>query len=304
MTGAAPDDPWSCGPGEDQLETDATLVAIARNESRHIVEWIAYHLAIGFSRILVFNHESTDATPDILRRVSRSDRRVGTLDWPSREGESPQVSAYNHGLALVRTPWVVFLDIDEFLAPFASGGLREYLQGLPEDVSSVHVNWRGFGSSGLTSPDYELVTRAFSRCAPADWINNHHFKTIARRPLATAVFPHLVETSCGRRVLSDMREFEMTRRGLSNRVVYDGIQIHHYQCKTYPEFRLRMRQGKVTYPEGHPKRVLDDSLERFAVLDRNEEEDTKIRMFDDAVDREYAHIARLAQRPVPDDGVT
>ena len=74
------------------------------------------------------------------------------------------------------------------------------------------------------------------------------------------------------RVLSDFAEFETSSNGMSDRIVYDGIQINHYQSKTYEEFKARMSCGDANYHAGHPLKRRDASYERFLQIDRNEEE--------------------------------
>ena len=261
-----------------------TLVAIAKNEGPYILEWIAHHLAIGFSQIVVYDNESTDDTADLLRRVTRRVEKVSSVLWPSGRlhiNDSPQTTAYNHAVASLWSEWVMFLDLDEYLVPFGDGSVQAFLARVPPEASSVHVNWRGFGSGGVTSPDYGMVTTAFTRCAPAHWGNNSHFKSMARTRLVKEVFIHNIETTTGTRVLSDLGEFETYGNGMSNRIVHDAIQINHYQCKTYEEFRRRMNRGDANYHPAHYLKPRDDSLVRFGHLDENACEDTTIAVFRD-----------------------
>lgn len=279
-----------------------TLVAIARNEGPYIVEWLAHHLAIGFDRIVVYDNESTDDTGRFVRAISMRDIRVRRVPWPSPSNDSAQVLAYQHARTHVDTSWVMYLDIDEFLVPFAYDGMAELIGSLPDDVSSLHVNWRGFGSSGLTEPSYDCVTRAFTRCSLPSWGNNGHFKTLARVDRITDVLIHDLRSSRGRRVLSDGRGFANTSDGTSDRIVHEGVQINHYQCKTWPEFQARMRRGDANFPNGHPGRQRDSSIARFDVLDRNEAEDYSIQVFRPAFDAELCRLRDiLGDRKAPYD---
>ena len=173
----------------------------------------------------------------------------------------------------------MFLDIDEFLMPFRDYTLGAFLAHIPTDVSSVHVNWRGFGSSGHVTANYGFVVEAFTKCAPSKWGNNSHFKSLARTSLVRYVHIHNVETVRGRRVLSDFESFETLHNGMSDRIVHDGIQINHYQCKTYVEFKERMERGDANYHPDNALRVRDKSYRRFRHLDLNEEEDATASIF-------------------------
>lgn len=271
-----------------------TIVAIAKNEGRYLLEWIAYHLSIGVSKLVIYDNESTDGSSTLLKRLALLDKRVETQAWRTADlHASPQTTAYNDAIARVDTPWVMCLDIDEFVVPFADGDIEAFLDRVPADTASVHLNWKGFGSSGRTDPDYPLVTQAFTRAAHAGWGNNHHFKTMARTELVTQAFIHDIETSSGHRLLSDFAPFETVSRGLSSRIVHDGIQINHYQCKTLVEFIARMNRGDANYHPNHRLRQRDASETRFAHLDHNTEEDLRIAAF---ADRHMACYAALARR--------
>ena len=266
-------------------------MAIAKDEAPYIREWIAHHLAVGFSRIIVYDDGSTDRTLEILDLISQifpvvSTRAVSSVGVE----ESPQATCYNNALKGIETDWTMFLDIDEFLVPYRDDSIGAYLMRAPSDVSSVHVNWRGFGSSGVTTKKYGLVVETFKRCAPHSWSNHYHFKSIARTALIEKVYIHDIETTSGRRVLSDFGDFKTLHNGLSDRIVYDGIQINHYQSKTYEEFRARMERGDANFHPTHQMKRRDASYTRFLQIDRNEEEDHAASIFKNRFETLYAQI--------------
>ena len=259
---------------------DVTIIAIAKDEASYIKEWIAHHLAIGVGNFILYDNDSSDGTGTILRRIATKVPHLRVVDWPSIEGKSPQRSAYNHGLRLVQTEWVSFIDIDEFLVPWRDGSLQAYLDNAADDVSAIHLNWRGFGSNGFKTSGYDYVTTTFTRASYQNWGNNYHYKMIGRAKKISEMHIHYADVATGRCVLSDFSDLDIVGTGQSGKVIHDGIQINHYQCKTFDEFRLRMQRGNVNYPIGHPEKdTLDASQNRFNDLDRNEEEDTKISQF-------------------------
>lgn len=278
---------WS----DEQNKNGITIGAIAKNEQRYLPEWIAYHFAIGVDRIVVYSNDTEDQQNDLLDKIAKRDSRFEWRDWPSISGVSPQISAYQDAVKRASTPWVAFVDVDEFLVPTEDDTIQDYLSTIPDDVSTVHVNWRGFGSGGQETDDYELVTRTFMMASPVRWGNNHHFKSIGRTLLAHDVGIHNIIASSGRRTLSDFEDFETVNNGIADRIVHHRIQINHYQCKSYPEFAARMRRGLANVPLDHPERARDGGMERFRQLDLNDERNEAIRRFDSRVDEEYALIS-------------
>lgn len=266
-----------------------TLVAVARDERPYIAEWLAFHLAIGFERILVFDHGSTDGTGAIVRRAAMRVPAVSLHAVPEEHGGSPQIAAYATALPFVTTPWVAFFDIDEFLVPWRDGSIQAYLARVPDDVAAVHVNWRSFGSSGHTEPDYDLVTETFVRCAEPDWQYQAHYKTLARTAQIRHVNIHEVETRSGRRTLSNFTDVAPGTIGSADRIAYDGIQLNHYQAKTRSEFDLRMRLPRADAPD--VSRIADRDL-RWQLLDRNEMEDRSIGQFQQMLRAKLAQITR------------
>ncbi|SDN52990.1 Glycosyl transferase family 2 [Methylobacterium phyllostachyos] len=268
---------------------DCTLIVIARDEAPYIIEWLAFHRAVGFSRILVFDHGSTDDTPVLVARAAAADPAISLHAIPILLEASPQIAAYTAGMALVRTPWVAFLDVDEFLVPWRDGSLSNYLARVPEDVSAVHINWRSFGSSGLATPGYAFVTEAFTRCAPPDWAYQTHYKTLARSEHVHAVQVHEVILTAGRRTLSDFTDVAADATGMADRIAYDGIQLNHYQCKTRVEFMARMHLPSAGNPRG-PR--LNDMALRYSLLDRNEVEDRSASLFHAAMRERWTVLSR------------
>jgi hypothetical protein len=268
---------------------DCTLVAVARDEGPYIAEWMAFHLAVGFTQILVFDHDSTDDTASVVRRAARHEPAITLHQVPKEHGGSPQIAAYTAALPLVTKPWVAFFDVDEFLVPWRDGSIAAYLARVPNDVAAVHINWRSFGSSGMSDPNYGLVTSAFLKCAEPDWLYQAHYKTITRVKLIHKVNIHEAATVSGRRTLSDFSDVDQGTTGSADRISYAGIQLNHYQSKTRGEFEQRMRLPRADAPD---VTRMDDRELRWLLLDRNEVEDRVIEKFQAALKLEMRRIIR------------
>jgi glycosyltransferase involved in cell wall biosynthesis len=85
---------------------DVTFVILTKDEAQRIGDCLA-SLPAG-APALVYDAESSDATPDIARRLGA---RVVSQPWAGF------VAARENAAALVQTPWTFMLDADERLTP-------------------------------------------------------------------------------------------------------------------------------------------------------------------------------------------
>lgn len=270
------------------------IVSIAKDEGRYIEEWVLYHLSIGVDRIVIYDHESVDGMSEVIDAMSKS-LPVQRLLWsPPKNSVSPQRSAYNHAVKTIENmEWALFIDIDEFIVPWGYGSLPDFVRTIPASASSVAINWRCFGSSGREAADYGSVIRTFTRCGAVRWGNNAHVKTMARIRHVKQMRIHDAIMSEGNRVDSFFAPIHFALEGRTAIPLYNGIQINHYQAKTYGEFAARMARGNANFPAGHPRNTRNSSLERFRQLDRNEDEDLRIQPFADGMD---AYTVRWRQQ--------
>jgi len=99
------------------------ICAIAKNESRYLLEWVACHLLAGVDHIRVYDNESTDGTGLMLAALAEH-YPVEPVYWPTIEGASPHFSALKDGFAHLagRYAFVAAIDLDEFLSREADRG--------------------------------------------------------------------------------------------------------------------------------------------------------------------------------------
>ncbi|WP_137168112.1 glycosyltransferase family 2 protein [Salinimonas lutimaris] len=97
------------------------LVAIARNESAYLAEWIYHHLYFGFDHIEIHTNHCSDNTDQLLAAIGHpSVTVINADDCFSGAADSPQVRIYREAFY---TAWrqgythLMFLDIDEFWVP-------------------------------------------------------------------------------------------------------------------------------------------------------------------------------------------
>lgn len=268
------------------VKNSVAIVAIAKNEGRYIEEWVRYHLSIGFDRIFLFDNESTDDTYAKLLQLSHS-LPIDPIYFPSPGRKSPQKTAYNRALKHFARyyEWALVIDIDEFFVPWGWGSVKDYLAEVPDNASSVAVNWRTFGSSRVQDASYGSVLKTFTRCSSDDFLNDRHFKSFVRVRDVSYMDIHHGQPENGDVVNSVFERFTIPNSPYKARdlpkAVYNGVQINHYQCKTYSEFKSRMLSGNPNVPPGHERDIRDFSMKRFNMLDTNNEKCERILQFVD-----------------------
>lgn len=116
------------------------MTLLVRNEDDIIEENLLFHRAMGVDTFVVTDHKSTDGTTDILLKYKKE-------GWVDLLFES--TDTYNQGVWVSEmarraytehgADWVINNDADEFWVP-PTGTLKDYLEGIPSDVGTLHVN--------------------------------------------------------------------------------------------------------------------------------------------------------------------
>ena len=97
------------------------LVAIARNESAYLLEWIFHHLYVGFSEIDIYYNRCSDNTADLAPLLKKLPvNLINADDIFDSASSTPQVDIYREAFnksSCRDFHALMFLDIDEFWVP-------------------------------------------------------------------------------------------------------------------------------------------------------------------------------------------
>lgn len=144
------------------------IVAIAKNESPYLAEWIYHHLYFGFDGIKVYVNRTNDLSGSILDVISSKDSRVhwDYGDWVDYLADGIRshlqqilyAQAYKEAIDEGYTH-VFFIDVDEFWVPQDySLTVHDFLNQF-EDMASVSFQWfceLGSGESTFESLPSEI----------------------------------------------------------------------------------------------------------------------------------------------------
>jgi hypothetical protein len=285
-----------------QTSPHGSLVALStmKDEGPTVVEWVAHHLALGFTEIMVYTNDCSDGTDDLLKRLEALDTGVHHRDNVIPEGMKPHPSMLKAAAEeelIVNSDWLLVLDADEFMVINHPSGT---LDGLVADLNAMNaqamvLTWRIFGSSGIRDWSREPITDQFTRAAPEFWNKGWGTKTLLKfdpkylrlgmhRPIIKSQhkdtdYPESVLWVNGSgRPLEEWFKFRGWR-SIRRTVGYDWGQINHYAIKSMAAYSLRKFRGNANLKKDKY------NADYWSLQDRNEVEDTRI----------FRHRARRAE---------
>ncbi|NGM46117.1 glycosyltransferase family 2 protein [Rhodobacter sp. SGA-6-6] len=258
-----------------------------KDEGPYVIEWVAHHLAIGFTDLVVYTNDCSDGTDDMLIRLEElglCHHRRNVIP----EGLRPQPSALKYAQeepVVCRSDWVMVFDADEFLSIRYGDGTLDDLIGAAkaQDMNGIVVTWRIFGSGGVVDWSRAPVTEQYLMAAPQSWNKGWGVKTlftfdpdywklgIHRPKMKTrhikTDFPDRVRWLNGSgRPMEDYFKFRGWR-SITRTVGYDWVQLNHYAVKSVDSYAIRKLRGNVN------NKADKYNSDYWSLQDRNEERD-------------------------------
>jgi hypothetical protein len=280
-------------PTENKNKQTLALVVIVKDETRYILEWIAYYRIIGVTDIVLYDNDSDDEGRNLLERLAAAGI-IKFIRWPTVEDVSPQLSAYGHALVHLSRDFefLAFLDADEFLCLTADINLSQWLAGLPDAVGAIAINQHVFGSSGRMEAGDGLVTERFTLASDQDYSENKWVKSIYRTDSVRGVLnPHRGILRHGNYLLPNgAPAFDWEDvSGKALGVDFSMLKINHYIIKSLEEFLVKRARG------GGAAETLEKRLSRYENLDFFYGRDERI---NSAVDRSLADMSEAIKREI------
>ena len=136
------------------------LVAMFKNESHIIKEWITHYMKQGICRFLLIDNGSNDNYIDILQPYIDKNVVELVID-PIKYSQSDCYNKYYLDKCKL-FQWVIVCDLDEFI--YARRGFKtipDYLKTLHPSFSQVYIPWKMFGSNGHKEQP-ESVIKSFT----------------------------------------------------------------------------------------------------------------------------------------------
>ncbi|MGX9353832.1 glycosyltransferase family 2 protein [Roseobacteraceae bacterium S113] len=244
--------------------TGNVIVGCMKNEAPYIVEWVAYHRAIGVDNFLIYTNGCEDGTSEILDQL----QDMGVLqhrnndDW---KGNSPQQHALNQALkepVIQNAEWIIHIDVDEFMnVRCGNGTLDDFFERVPQ-ATNVAMTWRLFGHNGITNLADEFVIEQFDTCAPkfcpkphTVWGFKTMFRNIGAYEKISCHRPNkLIKARAndvawvnGSGLPMEASVKENGWRNSKKSIGYDLLQLNHYALRSAESFLIKRQRGRALH---------------------------------------------------------
>ena len=175
------------------------LYTTLKNEGPYVLDWISYHLKIGFTHFAIATNDCDDGTDNLLRQLEN----FGIVTHRNNPSPHPQ-GIQKHGLmrlqeldCIEKAEWLMHLDIDEYLRiDVGQGHVNDIVASLGKEAHALSFVCQVFGNKDVSHLVDEPVIAQFkfashplqavpaTLCQLKTFYKNGYFKKLApNRPL-------------------------------------------------------------------------------------------------------------------------
>lgn len=238
----------------------STAVTSMKDEAPYIIEWVAYHRALGFDRLVVLANDCTDGTHEMLTRL----HEMGAISYYENVvpfGAKPHSRALkiaNATTEVQSADFVMVLDADEFLvikdAPHSLSVLLDKMQDTSADM--MVIPWRMFGSSHQMEFQDRPVIERFTQSMDASDLPKVGVKTLFRQRDNVRLAIHFPKFIMKGGEIVDKRDTlwidagcqplvpsELTWNGGRQTIHRDHAEVAHFMIKSLDEYLLKIFRG-------------------------------------------------------------
>ncbi len=282
------------------------IVTCMKNEGPFVLEWVAYHRAIGVDDFLVYTNDCTDGTDTLLDLLQDhglvAHRENPFRQMPDFKPQHAALAAAEDEKIMARAAWAICMDVDEFLNIHVGAGHLRDLYGAVGNANMISATWRLFGNADQHGFSETPTPERFTRCAPQLIRKPHQawgFKTLFRnlgmyrkmgvhRP--KGLKPDLWEQIDWVNGSGRPMPKEMLRTGWRSTLEtygYDLVTLNHYAVRDAESFLVKRDRGRVNHVER------DQGLGYWFRMNNNAEEDRSIQRKLPAMRAEMARLLAL-----------
>lgn len=234
------------------------VISTMKNEAPYVLEWLAYHMAIGFTDFLIYTNDCTDGTDHMLDRLQDLGYITHRRNKVLRRG--PHKSALKYALqedVYHSADWVLISDADEFLNVKPGAGKVADLVATYPDADAIPVTWRLFSNDDKIELPGGLCIESFldaesEQPVPGD--KGRFVKTlfkpderIEKLGLHAPVYSDKNDNSVIWGATTTNNDESDNPRRPSNNFNYETAQMNHYAVRSVDAFLLKRDRGRANH---------------------------------------------------------
>ena len=275
-------------------KVSSAVIVVVRNENRYLIEWIRYHLGIGFDHVFVCdnNFEGEEDVLTFLDSQLDSDTRskVTVFDHRNDHRAYRQMFFYTQHIWQHKDEytWIACIDTDEFITLADGSGFSNVNDFLSQEMfanaGQILLNWKVYGDSDLVVPDFTKgVLERFT--VPVEFFNedlnknqNWHVKAIINCHLLKQP-PRFPCPHCAYSLNAVAPNGVPCATAPKHKPDFTVAYIRHYFTKTIVEFLDRKLPGGRADTENTGKvtiSTLSNWIKMFSEINRMTDEKKNI----------------------------
>ena len=278
------------------------IVTCMKNEGPFILEWIAYHRAIGVDDFLIYTNDCTDGTDemlDLLQAKGMVQRRDNKFAGSKLKPQHWALKAAEKEDVLRQSGWAVSMDVDEFINIHVGRGHLDDLYKAVGEANMISMTWRLFGNADVHGFEDAFLIDQFDRCAPELARKPHQawgFKTLFRnigiykkmgvhRP--KGLKPDLWDQITWVNGSGKPMPRKLLRNGwrsTTDSYGYDLVTLNHYAVRSAESFLVKRDRGRVNHV------ARDQGLSYWFRMNNNWQEDRSIQTKRDLLAAEFERL--------------
>ncbi len=269
------------------------IITTMKNEGPFILDWLAYHRAIGVDDFLIYTNDCTDGTDtllDLLQGHGIVQHRANPFRQTDLKPQHAALQAAESEPVVLSCGWGICMDVDEYINIKVGDGTLPALFDAMGDANMISLTWRLFGNGGVNGGGVQgfadvPVCEQFTRCAPEVIRKPHQawgFKTLFRN---LDIYKKLgVHRPKGLRpdLWTEVRwlngsgrplPVDMLRNGWRSSMDtygYDWVQLNHYAVRSAESFLVKRDRGRVNHVDR------DQGLNYWFRMNHNADQDRTI----------------------------
>ncbi len=201
------------------------VLAIVKNESMNLDEWVEHYLWMGAGKIYLIDNGSTDDTVAKAKAwVAKG--KVELVEYPQKHRQRQhQWAAFQKFTIAAQCQWLLIADADEFW--FCPGGetLAEALADF-DGFDVIYANCATFGSSGLTDHPASIrqsLTLRSAGLTPHKWRKYLCRTSVLTQPDCIQV--HSIVGACSSRTVSDNLRFQLNHYVIQSVEFFQAVKM-------------------------------------------------------------------------------